>query len=337
MICCNNSMLRSGSVPSGKLLGQMLRRAVLGAALISCAAWQSGCDRKPPQGAGLPPANSNTASAVAVKPVLSPELVQTSNTQAATDMQSVVSNTLDYETITRGSSLISKALTFGSTNDFTFETISNLVADVPSQLILDIINRTPFSNRPDDPKCMAIMHMYEVVLLRGTPTWASMFARSQLGDFYSYHGSDFPQRDDPWVLKLLAAAELSPDATPAEQGSYVSIQFDLVSRSRGEERLRYIAKVEKLVAQGKLRMPPQPVQMLPLFKATALLQLGREAEARAIVQDLYDRRLSPDFEPTVRGEIEKGVDAFVNMKLYGTDDPKMIEQVKKLRAAGWDF
>jgi hypothetical protein len=255
------------------------------------------------------------------------------NTSAHADMAQVASNTVAYALSAAAAAQLEQALSFRSTNQFTFETISNLMANVPSQAILDRIIPLKRNREPNDPTTMAMMYMYEVVLNRGQPNWATLYARSELGDFYCYNSERCPAKGRLWAMNLLRDATLSPNPSASEQRTYVSIQFDLVRRTRGAERLGYIEKMERWVAEGKLPMPKQPVQMLPIFKAGALLNLHRDDEARVVLKELYDRRMLSNAD-CVRHLVDEGVEAYINGYRYGTRDPELVKQLKADEAAG---
>jgi hypothetical protein len=91
--------------------------------------------------------------------------------------------------------------------------------------------------------------------------------------------------------------------------------------------------MEQWVAEGKLPMPKQRVQMLPIFKAGALLNLHRDDEARVVLKELYDRRMLSNAD-CVRHLVDEGVEAYINGYRYGTRDPELVKQLKADEAAG---
>jgi len=254
------------------------------------------------------------------------------------DMAAVESNTAAYALSADAAARLERALSFRSTNDFTFETISNLVADIPSNVLLDRIVPLHRNSRPSDPLTMAIMHMFEVIMLRGTPPAAALFARHRVGNFYCYNGSCFPDRGDAWGMAVLDGATLSPDAGEAERNTYVSILYEAMRRSsygaprkeRSEDCLRRIAHLEQLVRDGVVPMGRQPYQMLSIFKARSLIKLKRDEEAINILRELYRRR--EDLDPSLQMMLKDGPEMLFTDMRYGTTDPKLIEQVKAAEA-----
>jgi len=248
------------------------------------------------------------------------------------DMAAVESNTAAYVLSADAAARLERALSFRSTNDFTFETISNLVADIPSRVLLDRIVPLYVNNEPDDPRTMALMHIAEVVMLRGQPSADALFARHMVGNFYAFNPSAFPERGKDFGLNVLMEAQLSPGASKAEQQTYVSILLDLTLRlvGRPADRLAYIAKVEHIKKEGVLEIPQQPYGLLPVLKALALLGLNREDEARALLQDLYNQR--DQLQPDVYNDIRDGVEAFITNRYYGTSDPEIIRRIKAQNA-----
>lgn len=299
--------------------------------LVALAAALAGCGKAPAptRTHAARPVATNTAPAA---PPASAGTVDEPSPPRGANIEAVASNTAAYVVSADAAARLERALSFRSTNEFTFETISNLVADIPSSVLLDRIMPLYVNNQPSDPRTMALMHIAELIMLRGQPSAEALFARHVVGSFYAFNPSAFPERGKDWGLRVLEEAQLSPDASKAEQQTYVSILFELTLRlmARPADRLKYIAKLEQIKAEGILDVPEQPFGMLPITKAFALLDLNREDEARALLQDLYDRR--EEVQHDVYMNIRDGVEAFITNRYYGTSDLEIISRIKAQNA-----
>lgn len=199
-----------------------------------------------------------------------------------------------------------------SSTGMTYADISNRVVHIDTPLILDVVAEEydrPVDRHLKGPKQRAAMQLYQVVHERGTPAWARAFALLEMIDYYWFNSSLYPT-ESRWVTEMADNLELSDSHDQAERSTYVSIKLRLCSDVDSPERaLKSIAEVERCVRAGLLDATAQPVVILPLMKAQALLNLRRVNEARAIVQELYDRRDS--LEPITRNNLKDGVDAFI--------------------------
>jgi len=177
----------------------------------------------------------------------------------------------------------------------------------------------------------AIMRLYEVVLARGEPKWAELFARIELAGYYAVCFWDNYEAS----VALLREATLSEHPPEAEKATYATIQLNLVrwQESKDPEAcLKQIERVKDLAARGVVPFGQQPLDMLELAKADCLINLGRIEEARRHLADVYARVQSGALDRSLRGafahfyytDIAPGVEGYIENTLRHKRDAKPI-------------
>jgi len=199
-----------------------------------------------------------------------------------------------------------------SSTGMTYEAISNRVAHIDTPVILDVVAEEydrPVDRNVKGSKQRAAMLLYQVVYERGEPAWARAFALSEMIDYYWFN-ADLYSGEAQWASKEADRLALSANYDDAELRTYLSIKLRLCAAVYEPERaLRNMAEIERCVQAGLLHATAQPVLILPLMKAQALLNLRRVDDARAVVQELYERRGSVD--GITRDNLKDGVEAFI--------------------------
>jgi len=224
--------------------------------------------------------------------------------------------------------LIREILNFTNETFLTLEAVSNKVANVPTSAIVKVLQEEDYNRKGLTSKEKSRMLLWQVIYNRKKPAWASLFALSKFGDYYTYHGSKFPGKSE-WIRDLRKKVKLSENPIEAEKKTFVSIKNDLMMDlvyEEPENGIKLIEEIRDMHKSGVIDFPEQPFQMLYLFKADALLGLNREDEAREEVQKLYNQLDSID-DSIIHSELDKGVDFFINRskqiypKIYPDFDP----------------
>jgi len=202
---------------------------------------------------------------------------------------------------------INELLAVQNTSDICYTTVSNRVADISTQEILDGVYGELTDLYSWNPKTRMIMMLYEVVYRRGEPSWAATYALCRLGSFYSFNGNVHPEMKW-WVMREQLMRGLPSDAGPAEQASFVTIQLDLARRLDGSRRLVQIEKVQKMARDGKLQFPQQPLDMLELMKASTLMDMARFEECKQVLYEINRRCKLGEMDPSVADNLYDGPD-----------------------------
>lgn len=199
-----------------------------------------------------------------------------------------------------------------SSTGMSYAEVSNRVAHIATPVILDAVAEEydrPVDRNLRGPKQRAAMQLYQVVYERGSPGWARAFALAEMLDYYCYNAARYPA-ESLWVVEEADRLELSANYDQAELDTYLSIKFRLCAAVHAPQRaLRNIAEIERCVQAGLIDAKAQPVQVLPLMKAQALLNLRRVDEARAVLQEVYSRLDTVD--SITRNNLKDGVEAFI--------------------------
>jgi len=234
-------------------------------------------------------------------------------------MTSITNKIADFDTSIENKRVLYQLFNSVSAQKLTYAYVSNFVANIsPVYVMKCTMDEYESCRSKTTPKEKAVMLLFEVIMNRDDAVdSARMMARYKLADYYMFHGDKFPERSEPWAEQLMKEAKLSDNANIYEKRTYASIQYDLMTHlvyTKSEEGIRQIRNIEKMANQG-IPFGEQPLQIMPLFETGALVRLGRKAEARRLVQELYDKLDTID-DSIIHAELDKGVDAYFKQKDY---------------------
>ncbi|MCX7847053.1 MAG: hypothetical protein N2595_03345 [bacterium] len=202
------------------------------------------------------------------------------------------------------------ALDYARTPEASLDTVSNMLAGVSSKDIMAVV--VPLQKNCDykDEETRAIMKVYEVVRARGTPGWAVLFCTLQLSRFAL---DSMTKEGYERGVAMLRESSLSVDATEMEKQTYVSIQLSLLNvlQWNPPEQLAQIERIECMVRDKLVEFPRQPLENMVLEKASCYYWLGRDDEARALIEGLYEQYKRGTLSPLTGAVFADGLEQCV--------------------------
>lgn len=293
--------------------------------IVSAVGFVLGCSRQPEtvgRRAAAAPANTGVHTRV-VDDAARARLRRATAGDEIGALQVIRSNTERYATSLGEQTLLNRIVTEDTEyGDLSLAEMSNLVAALPTRVIMDMIAPLQYKRSKKVARTRAIMRLYEVVLARGQPKSAELFARIELANYY---GSCFWDGEEA-SLALLREARLSTNPSEAEKNSYATIQLRLATLlpdTNPQASLKQIERVKEMAARGVVPFGQQPLDMLEMTRARCLIYLGRIEEARRHLADVYARVKSGALDGSLRGyfehryfeDVEPGVEGYIEMTL----------------------
>jgi len=158
-----------------------------------------------------------------------------------------------------------------------------------------------------DKETQAIMKIYELVRARGEPGWAVLFCTLQEGRFKmnSQTAEGFAEG-----LAMLKNATLSKEPSELEKHTYATIQIRLLMNLSHDppEQLKQNERIERMVEEGFKEFPQQPLESMVLQKASCYFWQGRDEDARALIEGLYECYKAGTLSPEMSVVFDKGLE-----------------------------
>lgn len=221
-----------------------------------------------------------------------------------------------YVASLQGQQKVLAALDYARTPAATLETVSNMLAGVSSKDIMAVVVPLQKNCNYNDEETRAIMNVYDVVRARGEPGWAVLFCTLQRA---RYNMNTMTAEGFEDGLRMLQDARLSANPSEMEKQTYATIQMRLsMDLSHDPPRqLQQIERIEQMVRDKVVEFPEQPLENMVLEKASCYFWLGRDEEARALIEGLYEKykagRLSPLTGAVFADGLERCVEFYRSM------------------------
>jgi len=210
-----------------------------------------------------------------------------------------------------------------SRKGMSYEEISNAVAHIDSQTIIDLVALEydrPVHRNLTGPKQYAAMMLYKVVYMRKKPSWACAFAMSEMLDYFTLKFSKYPS-EGLWVLEEADQLELSQNYSKAELNTFLSLKMKLVRVGKHKMALENIKILEECIKEGLLDPSSQAAQIMPLQKACIFIEQRRVDEARSIVKEVYSR--IDELDPSIQRDLKYGVEEFIRRRQHADIYPEL--------------
>lgn len=202
---------------------------------------------------------------------------------------------------------VMKALEYARAPSADFLTLSNMLADVSSKDIMAVVAPMQQNCEYADKETQAIMKIYDLVRARGEPGWAVLFCTLQEGRFKmnSQTAEGFAEG-----LAMLKNATLSKEPSELEKHTYATIQIRLLMNLSHDppEQLKQIERIERMVEEGFKEFPQQPLESMVLQKASCYFWQGRDEDARALIEGLYECYKAGTLSPEMSVVFDKGLE-----------------------------
>jgi len=158
-----------------------------------------------------------------------------------------------------------------------------------------------------DKETQAIMKIYELVRARGEPGWAVLFCTLQLSRF---ERDSMTKEGFERGVAMLLECTLSANPSKTEKQTFATIQISLLGILEHDppEQLKQIERIERMVREGFKEFPQQPLEYMVLEKASCYYWLGRDEEARALIEGLYQRYKAGTLSPDMSIVFDKGLE-----------------------------
>jgi len=228
---------------------------------------------------------------------------------------------------------VMKALDYARAQSADLLTLSNMLADVSSKDIMAVVVPMQQNCEYADKETQAIMKIYEVVRARGAPGWAVLFCTLQLSRF---ERDSMTKEGFERGVAMLRECTLSANPSKTEKQTYATIQISLLGILEHDppEQLKQIERIEHMVREGFKEFPQQPLEYMVLEKASCYYWLGRDEEARALIEGLYQRYKAGTLSPDMSIVFDKGLEHAI---AFRRDNAKFNRKVHDNAAQGKAF
>ena len=222
-----------------------MSKILLSIIVISSLLFSAGCGKQEEneKNSGKPPISIKNNSAQLLKKIDDIKLPFPEKPKTISEL--IELDTINFSDMLQHGLFIREILSFTNETFLTLEAISNKVANVPTSAIVKVLQEEEYNREGLTSKEKSRMLLWEVIYNRKTPAWASLFALSKFGDYYTYHGSKFPGKSE-WVRDLRKKVKLSENPIKAEKRTFVSIKNDLMMDLTYEEPENGIKLIEEI-------------------------------------------------------------------------------------------